>query len=80
MVRGLPVMIRSENAGRVTGELYKVTPATMKRLDSLEGHPDFYTRQQIRLDDGSTAQAYLWTTDPSEEKDVAEIESGDWTA
>lgn len=34
----------------VSGELYKVDEETFKRLDRLEGWPNFYDRVQIRLD------------------------------
>ena len=40
-LNGLPIMVRSAGDSRVTGEMYEVTPTTMKRLDILEGHPDF---------------------------------------
>ena len=79
-LNGLPIMVRSAGDSRVTGEMYEVTPTTMKRLDILEGHPDFYTREEIHLEDGTGAQAYLFLTDLTGERDVAEIQSGDWTA
>jgi len=80
IVSGLPVMVRSVGDSRVTGELYEVAASTMKRLDILEGHPDFYTREEIHLEDGTGAQAYLFLTDLTGERDVVEVKSGDWTA
>ena len=43
----------------IAGELYDVDLATLERLDQLEGHPSFYRRRSISLDDGTLAQAYL---------------------
>lgn len=36
-------------SGRVKGELYEVTDSTLERLDSYEGHPSFYERQEVPL-------------------------------
>ncbi|HJL14439.1 MAG TPA: gamma-glutamylcyclotransferase family protein, partial [Sandaracinaceae bacterium LLY-WYZ-13_1] len=44
---------------RVVGEVYEVDGATLERLDRLEGHPGFYRRRQVELDDGRSAIAYL---------------------
>lgn len=57
----------------VHGELYKADDALLQRLDELEGHPDFYQRQIIPLDDGRTAQSYLLAQSRGEP-----IVSGDW--
>lgn len=43
----------------VAGELYSVSAETLARLDRLEGHPTFYRREGIPLEDGSFAEAYL---------------------
>src|SRR5262249_46638083 len=48
-------------AGGVTavkGEVYDVDPETLERLDRLEGHPSFYRRRPIALEDGTLVQAY----------------------
>ncbi len=31
----------------ITGEVYEVDDATLERLDNLEGHPDWYKREQV---------------------------------
>ena len=31
--------------GKIFGEVYKITPEILARLDRLEGHPNFYCRQ-----------------------------------
>src|SRR5690606_19616506 len=43
----------------VVGEVYEVDAATLARLDRLEGHPSFYRREPIALDDGERVEAYL---------------------
>jgi gamma-glutamylaminecyclotransferase len=62
----------------VLGEVYAVDDATLARLDRLEGHPSFYQRTQIRLDDGQEVQTYLM--ERSRMRGRAPIASGDWCA
>ena len=62
----------------VLGEVYAVDDATLARLDRLEGHPSFYQRTQIRLDDGQEVQAYLM--DRNRMRGRVLIPSGDWCA
>ncbi len=35
----------------VKGEIYKIDDSILKRLDRLEGHPDFYKRTTMSIDD-----------------------------
>jgi gamma-glutamylaminecyclotransferase len=37
------------HATTVQGEMYEINQETIHRLDILEGHPDHYCRQQIRV-------------------------------
>jgi gamma-glutamylcyclotransferase (GGCT)/AIG2-like uncharacterized protein YtfP len=53
-----PGMVRAE-AGVVHGEVYRVDDHTLAALDRLEGHPDFYVRTLIGLEDGREVWAYL---------------------
>jgi gamma-glutamylaminecyclotransferase len=62
----------------VLGEIYAVDEAMLARLDRLEGHPSFYQRTQIRLEDGQEVQTYLM--DRARMRDRALIPSGDWRA
>lgn len=60
----------------VAGEVYAVDETTLARLDRLEGHPHFYERKTIRLEDGEEVMAYLL---PAEEVEgLPRIASGDW--
>jgi len=44
--------------GPLRGEVYRVDDATLRRLDELEGHPDFFRRHERTLCDGSVAWLY----------------------
>jgi gamma-glutamylcyclotransferase (GGCT)/AIG2-like uncharacterized protein YtfP len=60
----------------VVGEIYLVTPEILARVDRLEGHPTFYQRLPIRLDDGSDAESYLLP--PRRVVGYPPIASGQW--
>lgn len=60
----------------VEGEVYIVGPDTLARLDQLEGHPRFYRRAPIALEDGTTVETYLLPRDRVERRPV--IASGSW--
>lgn len=44
---GVPIVIKNESVSPITGELYRVDEATLVYLDSLEGHPDWYRREEV---------------------------------
>jgi gamma-glutamylaminecyclotransferase len=60
----------------IAGEVYEVDPDTLDALDRLEGHPRFYQRRAVRLDDGGEVLAYLLT--PDQVRGRPRITSGDW--
>lgn len=60
----------------IAGEVYEVDPDTLEALDRLEGHPRFYRRRAVRLDDGGEVLAYLLT--PDQVRGRPRITSGDW--
>lgn len=62
-VSGLPYMVKRKGGGGVEGELYKIDSDTLKRLDKLEGVPDFYYRDIITVYDfevGNSVEAYVY--------------------
>lgn len=46
---GIPYVVKSNDGSKIVGELYSVSPAGMRRLDALEGHPRFYRREQFSV-------------------------------
>lgn len=62
--------------GMVHGEVYVVNAETLRELDKLEGHPDFYRREWIVLDDGREVQTYLM--DGSKVEGYPRIASCNW--
>jgi gamma-glutamylaminecyclotransferase len=57
-----PGMVAGDN-NAVVGEVYEVDEPMLAAMDRLEGHPRFYQRTTIRLEDGSTVEAYLLRLD-----------------
>ena len=51
--------LREQGTTSVPGELYTVGPNTLADLDQLEGHPSFYQRATVELDDMRKVTAYL---------------------
>ena len=72
---GFPGLVRGGDLS-VRGELYDVDAGTLRDLDRLEGHPHFYRRQPVQLDDGGRAIAYLLS--PEQVRGYERIASGDW--
>jgi gamma-glutamylcyclotransferase (GGCT)/AIG2-like uncharacterized protein YtfP len=70
-----PAMINKGNTS-IRGEIYEVDDNTLRTLDSLEGHPNYYVRGKIQLQNGMEADAYVlpnrWIDSQSK------IASGDW--
>lgn len=60
----------------VAGEVYEVDAGTLTDLDRLEGHPRFYQRRRIRLEDGGEVLAYVLTADQAMGRPA--IASGNW--
>lgn len=58
---GIPYLIKGGE--QVVGEVYEVDEETLSVIDQLEGHPDCYTRKDIKVflnDELITVQAYHW--------------------
>lgn len=70
-----PGMVQ-QGEGQVVGEVYVVGPMGIQMLDYHEGHPHYYERKMIRLEDGTAVKAYLMRPEQVEGKRI--ITSGDW--
>ncbi len=60
---GIPyVKRRSERKAVIVGEVYEVDEDTLRRIDQLEGHPDFYRRRlvPVMLNGEEKIQAWLY--------------------
>jgi len=55
--------LRETGATVVPGELYLVEPPVLADLDRLEGHPSFYRRGSVQLEDGRVAITYFLPSD-----------------
>jgi len=72
---GFPGIIESDGK-EILIELYKVTDEiTAKRLDRLEGYPDFYNKKII---DTVYGPAEIYFLDKHKYNDYPTVESGDW--
>ena len=60
----------------IWGEVYLVNSYLLDAIDRLEGHPNFYRRQRVRLADGSDAHLYQFVREVAKEFPV--IASGNW--
>jgi len=72
---GFPGMTRPGNYS-IVGEVYEVCKETVRHLDILESHPQFYIRSLISLDDGEVVSTYI--LDNAYAKNAPLIKSGNW--
>jgi gamma-glutamylaminecyclotransferase len=56
---GIPFMVREFQSSGVKGEVWKVPMSQLPAIDRLEGHPEWYRREEIKLDTGIKVWAYL---------------------
>ena len=76
---GFPGVVRddTDEAVRIIGEVYKVDEPVFKALDSLEGFPNFYTRELIATPYGE-AWIYLLNTQRESYSNLPTVPSGNW--
>ena len=60
----------------IHGELYEVSDETLQYCDVIEGHPNFYKRIEIELNNNATAWCYV--LDHAKYENPLVISSGKW--
>lgn len=73
-IQGLPYLLDGvdEHCGHnVSVEVYEVDSETLHHIDGLEGHPDFYEREQITIQttDGQLLECWVYFVDSGPEYD-----------
>lgn len=49
VINGLPYLLRDNEGPGCWGELYEINDEQLKRIDFLEGHPEWYERKEITV-------------------------------
>jgi gamma-glutamylcyclotransferase (GGCT)/AIG2-like uncharacterized protein YtfP len=63
----------------ITGELFYVEDDTLEQLDRLEGHPNWYKREEIEVTDNEGQVVVAWMYVMPKSKTQGEIvENGNW--
>lgn len=57
IVSGLPFLVKRPSRSGVRGEVYKIDSDTLRRIDRLEGTPDFYLREVITVNSEDTKES-----------------------
>jgi gamma-glutamylaminecyclotransferase len=71
VINGLPYMVEAKGKGyNVTVDVFAVDDLTLKALDRLEGHPNWYERKKIpiKMADGTEVMAWLYFNPKTEYK------------
>ena len=57
-----PCVIKSEKISNIYGEIYKIGPVMLGRIDFLEGHPLEYQREKAKIimDNGTEIDSWLY--------------------
>mmetsp|Transcript_5737 Transcript_5737/g.18111 ORF Transcript_5737/g.18111 Transcript_5737/m.18111 type:complete len:433 (-) Transcript_5737:22-1320(-) len=64
-----PARAPARAAGKLQGEMYLCSTATLDNLDSLEGHPDFYERRAVMMEgDPAPVWIYVLNAEPELER------------
>lgn len=75
----IPFLIDNDGGDYVVGEVYKINEKTLKNLDDLEGHPNWYERRVINVvsDVGDRFKVWAYFM-PVRPKGAEVIELGDY--
>lgn len=69
--------VRKEGSTAIHGELYEINDLEFKSLDSLEGYPHLYVREQIRIP-GRTETPWIYIINRDYLREEAILEDGVW--
>ena len=75
---GFPGVVKtSKDFPPIIGELFEVDDETLLRVDGLEGHPNWYVREQYETVSGKLSWIYIY---PKEQllSGISTIESSSW--
>lgn len=74
-----PGVSRADSSTRILGEVWRIGPDALQRIDMIEGHPSYYEREKlsIRMLDGSTYRAWTYLLPQYEYKDSPTVD-GVW--
>lgn len=61
---------------QIVGDVFAIPEERIKPLDLLEGHPDYYRREFVKLEDGQDVEMYLVVDGVPDHPRI--IKSGDW--
>ena len=72
-----PGAVESKNGGKIVGEVWDVSNQTVRHLDRLEGHPDFYKRKKVPVL-GTNWQAWAYFL-PEVPENAVPMPAGSWS-
>lgn len=84
---GIPYVLKEINKYPIHGEVWEVKKESIRSLDGLEGHPNFYRREKIQVtlkSTGEIVEAWIYfinTSNPEEfalNRNVSELIKGDY--
>lgn len=75
---GIP-FVSKEPLTNIVVDIYEVNKSTLSKLDSLEGHPDWYKREEVPVKlGGKLVNAWLYFNDGHKHAPI--VESGDFNS
>lgn len=79
MTSSVPIVVKNPNGHKVKGELYAVNDEVLGYLDILEGHPHFYRREKIYLDEVDyPVYMYIYVGDYDINDEQVEVNDGSY--
>jgi gamma-glutamylcyclotransferase (GGCT)/AIG2-like uncharacterized protein YtfP len=67
--------VRIGGSQKIQGEVFEVNEVTVRQLDQLEQHPNWYKRQVVQT---SLGEAWMYIMPPTQQMGGNEVKSGNW--